>query len=82
MVARRVTATPMASLCISAITQGETAVWPGEATGGHTSPPRRAEELLRCVDALPWDSATAGDAMEPFGLICRVRARFSRRLTC
>jgi tRNA(fMet)-specific endonuclease VapC len=57
-VARRVTATPMASLHMSAITQGELlfglAKRPG-ATRLHLA----VRELLRRVDALPWDSGAA-----------------------
>lgn len=55
-VARRVVAVPMASLCISAITEGELlfglAKRP-EAKRLHLA----VRELLRCVDVLPWDSA-------------------------
>ena len=55
-VSRRVTATPMASLCISTITLGELpfglAKRP-EATRLH----RAVRELLRRVDVLPWDVA-------------------------
>jgi tRNA(fMet)-specific endonuclease VapC len=57
-VSRRVTATPMASLCMSAITQGELlfglAKRP-DATRLH----RAVRELLRRVDVLPWDGAAA-----------------------
>ena len=57
-VARRVVGTPMASLCISAITEGELlfglAKRP-EAKRLHLA----VRELLRRVDVLPWDSATA-----------------------
>jgi tRNA(fMet)-specific endonuclease VapC len=57
-VSRRVTTTPMASLRMSAITQGELlfglAKRP-EATRLH----RAVRELLRRVDVLPWDSAAA-----------------------
>jgi tRNA(fMet)-specific endonuclease VapC len=71
MVARRVTATPMASLCMSAITQGELlfglAKRPG-ATRLHLA----VRELLRRVDAVPWGSATA----ERYGA---VRADMSRQ---
>jgi tRNA(fMet)-specific endonuclease VapC len=69
-VSRRVTATPMASLCMSAITQGELlfglAKRP-DATRLH----RAVRELLRRVDVLPWDSAAA----ERYGT---VRAAMSR----
>jgi tRNA(fMet)-specific endonuclease VapC len=57
-VARRVTAAPMASLCISVITEGELlfglAKRP-EAKRLHLA----VRELLRRVDVLPWDSAVA-----------------------
>jgi len=53
-VARRVVAVPMASLCISAITEGELlfglAKRP-DAKRLHLA----VRELLRCVDVLPWD---------------------------
>jgi tRNA(fMet)-specific endonuclease VapC len=69
-VSRRVTATPMASLSMSAITQGELlfglAKRP-DATRLH----RAVRELLRRVDVLPWDSAAA----ERYGT---VRAAMSR----
>lgn len=57
-VVRRVVATPMASLCISAITEGELlfglAKRP-EAKRLHLA----VREFLLRVDALPWDSAAA-----------------------
>ena len=57
-VAGRVAAAPMASLCVSAITAGELlfglAKRP-EAKRLHLA----VRELLRRVDALPWDSAVA-----------------------
>ena len=58
VVARRVVAAPMASLCISAITEGELlfglAKRP-DAKRLHLA----VREFLRCVDVLPWDSETA-----------------------
>lgn len=57
-VARRVVATPMPALCISAITQGELLFGLArrpEATALH----RLVDEFLRRVDVLPWDSAAA-----------------------
>ena len=58
-VARRVVATPMAALCISAITEGELrfglAKRP-DAKRLHLA----VQEFLRRVDVLPWDSAIAG----------------------
>jgi len=58
VVARRVVAVPITSLCISAITQGELlfglAKRP-EATALHDA----VGELLRRVDVLPWDAAAA-----------------------
>jgi len=57
-VVRRVVAAPMASLCISAITEGELlfglAKRP-EAKRLHLA----VREFLRRVDVLPWDSAVA-----------------------
>ncbi len=70
-VARRVMATPIASLCISAITEGELffglARRP-EARRLHAA----VRELLRRVDVLPWTSAVA----ERYGA---VRADLERR---
>lgn len=58
VVARRVMAAPMSSLCISAITEGE--LWFGlakrpDATRLHLA----VRELLLRLDVLPWDSAIA-----------------------
>ena len=70
-VARRVVATPMAALCISAITEGELlfglAKRP-EAKRLHLA----VQELLRRVDVLPWNSAIA----ECYGV---VRADMTRQ---
>ncbi|MDP1607565.1 MAG: type II toxin-antitoxin system VapC family toxin [Rhodocyclaceae bacterium] len=70
-VARRVVAAPMASLCISAITEGELlfglAKRP-DAKRLHLA----VREFLRRVDVLPWVSATA----ECYGM---VRADMARR---
>lgn len=58
-VTRRVVATPMAALCISAITEGELRFGLArrpEATALH----RLVDEFLRRVDVLPWDSTVAG----------------------
>jgi tRNA(fMet)-specific endonuclease VapC len=58
-VAKRVTAVSMASLCISAITEGELLFGLArrpEAKRLHLA----VHELLRRVDVLPWDSAIAG----------------------
>ena len=58
IVARRLVATPMASLCISSITEGELLF--GLAKRPEASRLHLAErELLRRVDVLPWSSATA-----------------------
>src|SRR5664279_1666624 len=58
IVARRVVAAPITSLCISAITQGELlfvlAKRP-DATTLHEA----VGEFLRRVDVLPWDAAAA-----------------------
>ena len=57
-IARRVVAAPIASLCISAITEGELqfglAKRP-DAKRLHSA----VQEFLRCTDVLPWDSAIA-----------------------
>jgi len=70
-VARRVAAAPMASLCISAITEGELLFGLArrpDAKRLHIA----VRELLRCVDVLPWDSSVA----ERYG---PVRADMERR---
>jgi tRNA(fMet)-specific endonuclease VapC len=57
-VVSRVVSTPMAALCISAITAGELAF--GLAKRPDAKRLRRAvEEFLKRVDILPWDTATA-----------------------
>src|ERR1035437_2032418 len=57
-VARRVVAAPMASLCISAITEGELLF--GLAKRPHAKKLHLAVwEFLRRVDVLPWDSVVA-----------------------
>lgn len=57
-VARRVVAAPMASLCISSITEGELLF--GLAKRPDAKQLHLAvREFLRRVDILPWDSATA-----------------------
>ena len=70
-VASRVLAVPMASLCISAITEGELhfglAKRP-DAKRLHLA----VRELLLCLDVLPWDSAIA----ENYGI---VRANMERQ---
>jgi tRNA(fMet)-specific endonuclease VapC len=75
VVGRRVTETSMASLCMSAITQGELlfglAKRP-EATRLY----RAVRELLRRVDALPWDSAAA----ERYGAARATMTRLGRTL--
>jgi tRNA(fMet)-specific endonuclease VapC len=85
-VSRRVVAVPMASLCISAITEGELlfglAKRP-DATRLHLA----VRELLKRVDVLPWDNATAecygtvradlarlGNALAPFDLLIAAQA--------
>lgn len=70
-VVRRVVTTPMAALCVSAITEGELlfglAKRP-EATRLHLA----VEQFLRRVDVLPWDSIVA----KRYGM---VRADMARR---
>jgi tRNA(fMet)-specific endonuclease VapC len=74
-VSRRVTATPMTSLCMSAITLGELlfglAKRP-EATRLHLA----VRELLRRVDVLPWNTATA----ECYGTIRATLTRLGKTL--
>lgn len=70
-VARRVVAAPMASLCISAITEGELLFGLAKRPDAKRLQVA-AREFLRRVDALPWESATA----ECYGL---VRADMARR---
>ncbi len=68
-VAARIVETPMASLCISAITQGELLFGLAKrpsAKALHSA----VHEFLRRVDILPWDSAVA----ENYG---SVRARMA-----
>ena len=70
-VARRVVAVPMASLCISAITEGELLFGLAKrptAKRLHVA----VREFLRRVDVLPWESSTA----ERYGV---VRADMARR---
>jgi tRNA(fMet)-specific endonuclease VapC len=70
-VTQRVVAVPMASLCISAITEGELLF--GLAKRPDAKQLHAAvRELLKRVDVLPWDSATA----ERYG---PVRADMERR---
>jgi tRNA(fMet)-specific endonuclease VapC len=57
-VVRRVTATPMASLCISAITEGELLFGLAKRPAAkqlHLA----VREFLKRVDVLPWDSSVA-----------------------
>ena len=71
VVGRRVAAAPMASLCISAITEGELLF--GLARRPDAKRLHRAvRELLRRVDVLSWDSTVA----ERYGV---VRADMERR---
>lgn len=70
-VARRVVAVPMASLCISAITEGELLFGLAKRPAAkqlHVA----VREFLRRVDVLPWDSAAAA-------LYGTVRADMSRQ---
>jgi tRNA(fMet)-specific endonuclease VapC len=57
-VSRCVAATPIAALCVSAITEGELLFGLAKRPGAkrlHTA----VRELLRRLDVLPWDSPTA-----------------------
>ena len=70
-VVRRVTATPVTALCISAVTEGELLF--GLARRPDARRLHRAvTEFLRRVDALPWDGAVA----ERYGI---ARAGMERR---
>lgn len=71
VVTKRIVAVPMASLCISAITEGELLFGLAKrpvAKRLHVA----VREFLRRVDVLPWDSSTA----EHYGI---VRADMERR---
>lgn len=57
-VARRVVSTPMASLCISAVTKGEL-IFGLAKRGGATRLHAAVAEFLRRVDVLPWDDNSA-----------------------
>lgn len=57
-VAQRVTATPMACLCVSAITEGELLFGLAKRPDAKRLH-RVVRELLRRVDVLPWNSAIA-----------------------
>ena len=75
VVARRVVAVPITSLCISAITQGELLFGLArrpEATALHGA----VREFLRRVDVLPWDTA----ASEVYGPARAAREREGRVL--
>jgi tRNA(fMet)-specific endonuclease VapC len=75
-VARHVVAVPMASLCVSVITEGELlfglAKRP-DAKRLHVA----VREFLRRVDVLPWDSAVA----ERYGLVRADLERQGKRLS-
>ena len=63
-VAGRVASTSMASLCISAVTEGELRF--GLAKRPEAKRLHKAvSELLKCIDVLPWDSAVA----QAYGLV-------------
>lgn len=74
MVAKRVKAVPMASLCVSAITAGELLFGLAKRPDAKRLGPV-VREFLRRVDALPWDNAIAQyygmvrTTMEPQGRI-------------
>lgn len=74
-VTRRVVAVPMASLCISAITEGELLFGlakRSEAKRLHLV----VREFLRRVDVLPWDSAAAAQ----YGMVRADLARLGKLL--
>lgn len=74
-VSRRVVAAPMASLCISSITEGELLF--GLAKRPDTQRLHLAvREFLRRVDVLPWDSAVA----ERYGTVRADMARQGKTL--
>ena len=58
VVCRRMTAVPMASLCVSAITEGELRFGLARRPAA-TRLHQLVEEFLRRVDVLPWNRATA-----------------------
>lgn len=75
IVARRVVAAPMASLCISVITEGELLF--GLAKRPDAKQLHLAvREFLRRVDVLPWESATA----ECYGMVRADMARHGKVL--
>ena len=63
-VMRHVAASPISSLCISAITEGELLFGLAKRPGAK-SLHRVVREFLRCVDVLPWDSVIA----EHYGVV-------------
>jgi len=69
-VVQRVVAAPMASLCVSAITEGELLFGLANRPGAKRLHLAVREFLLR-VDVLPWDSATA----EHYGVVRADMAR-------
>ena len=74
-VGRRVVAVPMASLCISAITEGELQFGLArrpEATRLHLA----VRELLRRIDVLPWNRAVA----ECYGMVRAVMTQNGQTL--
>src|ERR1700722_4356679 len=74
-VSRRVTATPMASLRMSAITQGELLFGLAKRPEG-TRLHRAVRELLRRVDVLPWDA----EAAECYGAVGAAMTRLGKVL--
>lgn len=74
-VARRVTAVPMASLCISAITQGELLFGLAKRPDAKRLA-RAVREFLLRVDALPWD----GEVAERYGTLRAALERDGRPL--
>ncbi len=85
LVARRVTQVPMASLCISAITEGELLF--GLAKRPHATRLHAVvQEFLRRVDVLPWSSTESygavradlesrGKTLAPLDLLIAAQAR-------
>lgn len=80
IVARRVVAAPMTSLCVSAITEAELHFGLAKRPGAkhlHLA----VREFLRRVDVLPWDSAIAKH-YGPVRAVLEIKARYWRRWIC
>jgi tRNA(fMet)-specific endonuclease VapC len=74
-VVRRVISVPMSSLCLSAITEGELLFGLAKRPSAARLH-RSVRELLRRIDVLPWDSATAAR----YGVECAQMVQDGRTL--